>query len=102
MQKASTKALFDYWNALRGSRSARDRRDIDPTKTQVIVEWSNGTNSLLIPDGIGECGDGWKYNTVDQTIVLCDSTCDEVRLDADEKIHVSFGCDRDVIDDIVE
>jgi len=31
MQKASTKALFDYWNALRGSRSAPDRRDIDPT-----------------------------------------------------------------------
>lgn len=32
MQKASTKALFDYWNALRGSRSAPDRRDIDPTR----------------------------------------------------------------------
>ena len=32
MQKATTKALFDYWNALRGSRSAPDRRDIDPTR----------------------------------------------------------------------
>lgn len=32
MQKPSTKALFDYWNALRGSRSAPDRRDIDPTR----------------------------------------------------------------------
>jgi hypothetical protein len=32
MQKESTKALYDYWNALRGSRSAPDRRDIDPTK----------------------------------------------------------------------
>ena len=32
MQKASTKGLFDYWNALRGSRSAPDRRDIDPTR----------------------------------------------------------------------
>lgn len=32
MQKPSTKALFEYWNALRGSRSAPDRRDIDPTR----------------------------------------------------------------------
>ncbi|HVY52169.1 MAG TPA: PAS domain-containing protein [Devosia sp.] len=32
MQKQSTKALYDYWNALRGSRSAPDRRDLDPTK----------------------------------------------------------------------
>ncbi len=32
MQKTSTKTLFDYWNALRGSRSAPDRRDIDPTR----------------------------------------------------------------------
>jgi hypothetical protein len=32
MQKQSTKTLYEYWNALRGSRSAPDRRDIDPTK----------------------------------------------------------------------
>jgi hypothetical protein len=32
MQKASTRTLYDYWNTLRGSRSAPDRRDIDPTR----------------------------------------------------------------------
>lgn len=32
MQKASTKAVYEYWNDLRGSRSAPDRRDIDPTR----------------------------------------------------------------------
>lgn len=32
MQKTSTKTLYDYWNSLRGSRSAPDRRDIDPTQ----------------------------------------------------------------------
>lgn len=32
MQKASTKILYEYWNALRSSRSAPDRRDIDPTR----------------------------------------------------------------------
>jgi len=32
MQKTSTRTLYDYWNALRGARSAPDRRDIDPTR----------------------------------------------------------------------
>lgn len=32
MQKTSTRTLYDYWNTLRGSRSAPDRRDIDPTR----------------------------------------------------------------------
>ena len=32
MQNQSTKSLYDYWNSLRGSRSAPDRRDLDPTK----------------------------------------------------------------------
>jgi hypothetical protein len=32
MQKSSTKTLYDYWNMLRGARSAPDRRDIDPTR----------------------------------------------------------------------
>lgn len=32
MQKTSTKTLFDYWNNLRGARSAPDRRDIDPAR----------------------------------------------------------------------
>ena len=32
MQKASTRSLYDYWNGLRGARSAPDRRDIDPAR----------------------------------------------------------------------
>ncbi|WP_461382784.1 PAS domain-containing protein [Devosia indica] len=28
----STKTLYTYWNTIRGSRSAPDRRDIDPTR----------------------------------------------------------------------
>ncbi len=32
MQKTSTKTLFDYWNSLRGARSAPERRDIDPAQ----------------------------------------------------------------------
>jgi hypothetical protein len=32
MQMPSTTALYTYWNTIRGSRSAPDRRDIDPTR----------------------------------------------------------------------
>jgi hypothetical protein len=32
MQTASAKSLYAYWNALRGARSAPDRRDIDPAQ----------------------------------------------------------------------
>jgi hypothetical protein len=32
MQKTSTKTLYEYWNRIRGSRSAPDRKDIDPTR----------------------------------------------------------------------
>jgi hypothetical protein len=32
MQKNSTKTLYEYWNGLRGARSAPDRRDIDPAR----------------------------------------------------------------------
>ncbi|MCF6326905.1 MAG: PAS domain-containing protein [Devosiaceae bacterium] len=32
MQRTSTKTLFSYWNQLRGSRSAPERKNVDPTK----------------------------------------------------------------------
>jgi hypothetical protein len=75
---------------------------IEPEDTQVIIEWGNGKKSLLIPDGIGECSDGWRYNTADQTIVLCNMTCDEVQVDPQAVVHVSFGCSQSDIDDIVK
>ncbi len=32
MQRTATKTLFNYWNELRGSRSAPERKNVDPTK----------------------------------------------------------------------
>ena len=32
MQKTSTRTLYEYWNTIRGARSAPERKDIDPTK----------------------------------------------------------------------
>lgn len=43
MQKQSTKTLYAYWNTLRGSRSAPDRRDIDPTKIRGAL-----TNTFIL------------------------------------------------------
>ena len=77
-------------------------RTIEPENTQIIIEWGNGKKSLIIPDGIGDCSDGWKYNSADDTIVLCDLTCDEVKVDPEAVVHVSFGCSRSDIDDIVK
>jgi len=37
MQKKSSKVLFDYWNELRGSRSAPDRRNLDPTRIREVL-----------------------------------------------------------------
>jgi hypothetical protein len=37
MQKTSTKTLFDYWNSIRGARSAPDRRDIDPARIKTAL-----------------------------------------------------------------
>ena len=40
MQKASTRTLYDYWNGLRGARSAPDRRDIDPTRIRSALAYT--------------------------------------------------------------
>jgi hypothetical protein len=37
MQKHSTKTLYNYWNNLRGARSAPDRRDIDPARIKTAL-----------------------------------------------------------------
>jgi len=37
MQKTSTKTLYNYWNRLRGARSAPDRRDIDPAQIKTAL-----------------------------------------------------------------
>jgi hypothetical protein len=37
MQKPSTRELFDYWNRLRGARTAPGRREIDPTSIRTAL-----------------------------------------------------------------
>ena len=37
MQNKSSKSLYNYWNEIRGSRSAPERRNIDPTKIRTAL-----------------------------------------------------------------
>ena len=43
MQKTSTRALYQYWNLIRGARSAPERKDIDPTKIREAL-----TNTFIL------------------------------------------------------
>lgn len=49
MQQHSTKLLYQYWNEIRGARSAPDRRDVDPTR---IREALSSTFILESEDGL--------------------------------------------------
>jgi hypothetical protein len=65
---------------------------VDPAQTQIIIEWGDGNNDLILPDGNGDCADGWEYDSAAGTVVLCGQTCDQAKLDEKAVVHVSFGC----------
>jgi hypothetical protein len=48
LKHASTRALFDYWNRLRGERAAPTRSDIDPAAIRHVL----GDTFMLAPDFI--------------------------------------------------
>lgn len=69
MQKKSSKLLFDYWNGLRGSRSAPDRRDIDPTRIRDAL-----ANTFIL-----ESEDGQDFAFRLAGSHLCSSYCRELK-----------------------
>lgn len=69
MQMATSKALYEYWNSLRGSRSAPDRRDIDPTKIR----------SSLAGTFILEHSDEDKFNFRLAGSHICSTYCRELK-----------------------
>jgi hypothetical protein len=69
MQKTSTKTLYDYWNTLRGSRSAPDRRDIDPTQIRSAL-----ANTFIL-----EAGEGDEYLFRLAGSHLCTAYCRELK-----------------------
>lgn len=61
---------------------------LDPNK--VNVEY-NGTEIGF--NNTTTCDQGWQYANNNSQVVLCGSTCDQVKADANAKIKISFGCD---------
>lgn len=69
MQKTSSRTLYDYWNALRGARSAPDRRDIDPTRIRGAL-----ANTFIL-----ELNDDGGFNFRLAGSHLCTAYCRELK-----------------------
>ncbi|UXN72543.1 PAS domain-containing protein [Devosia sp. A8/3-2] len=69
MQQTSTRTLYDYWNAIRGSRSAPDRKDIDPTRIHEAL-----ANTFIL-----EFDEAEKFSFRPAGSHLCTSYCRELK-----------------------
>jgi len=69
MQKETSRELYEYWNGLRGSRSAPDRRDIDPTRIRSALA------STFILESLDE--DEFAFRLAGSH--LCSSYCRELK-----------------------
>jgi hypothetical protein len=69
MQKTTTRSLYDYWNTLRGARSAPDRRDIDPTRIRAAL-----ANTFIL-----ELNDKHEYDFRLAGSHLCSAYCRELK-----------------------
>ena len=89
MQKASTRSLYDYWNGLRGARSAPDRRDIDPARIRDAL----GNTFIL------ELDDDNEFTFRLAGSHLCTAYCRELKGRSFSKLwHVR---DRDAVDTLI-
>jgi hypothetical protein len=69
MQKTSTRQLYDYWNSIRGARSAPDRKDIDPTRIREAL-----ANTFIL-----ELDESDKFSFRLAGSHLCTSYCRELK-----------------------
>jgi hypothetical protein len=69
MQNAATRKLYDYWNGLRGARSAPDRRDIEPTRIRDAL-----SNTFILES---DDGDGFNFRLAGSH--LCAAYCRELK-----------------------
>ena len=69
MQKTSTRTLYEYWNSIRGARSAPDRKDIDPTRIRDAL-----ANTFIL-----ELDESEKFSFRLAGSHLCTSYCRELK-----------------------
>jgi hypothetical protein len=89
MQKTSTRTLYDYWNTLRGSRSAPDRRDIDPTRIRSAL-----ANTFIL-----ELNERHEYDFRLAGSHLCSAYCRELK--GRSFTHLWDPRDRDALDTLI-
>jgi hypothetical protein len=89
MQKTSTRTLYDYWNILRGSRSAPDRRDIDPTRIRAAL-----ANTFIL-----ELNERAEYDFRLAGSHLCSAYCRELK--GRSFTHLWDPRDRDALDTLI-
>lgn len=89
MKQTTTKTLYEYWNALRGARTAPDRRDLDPTQFK----------SALATTFILESEDSTAFNFRLAGSHLCSTYCRELK----GRDFASFwdGRDQDAIETLI-
>lgn len=89
MQRASTKTLYRYWNTIRGSRSAPDRRDVDPARIRDAL-----ANTFIL-----ESGDGLDYDFRLAGSHLCMAYCRELKGRSFSRLWSQR--DRDAVDTMI-
>jgi hypothetical protein len=68
-----------------------DGMTIDQNKINVIVHSGTGERSLIVRDDQGDCTQGWQL-TANKEVLLCPETCQDVQIDAEASVNVTFGC----------
>ncbi len=64
---------------------------LDPGLTNLIINWTSGASSLILPDDTGDCSEGWQFDSTGQ-VVLCAATCEQIQADAGATVQLTFGC----------
>lgn len=95
-----TQALNDALAAISGATlsctftipAPPNGQTLDPTKVNVTYTPSGGSGQTIGQDQTGTCASGWTYSPDGKQIILCGSTCDQVKADPTGKVDIVFGC----------
>jgi hypothetical protein len=69
---------------------------IDANQTNLIINWTNGDSSLILPDNTGDCSEGWQFTATDE-VTLCAASCEAIKADSGATVQLTFGCTTDEV-----
>jgi hypothetical protein len=71
-------------------------QSLDPANVNVKVTAADGKTTDILKDASKDCAagaDGWQYSADGKNILLCGSACTDLKVHADSKVSVEFGCE---------